>query len=382
MGEVVQRARELFVRRYESAPQWVARAPGRVNIIGEHTDYNDGYVMPIATDLATYTAAAAREDVVVRVCSEAMEEEEQFSLDNLMPRGGHWSDYLRGVAWSLQEEGIELRGIDAVIVSSVPPGSGVSSSAALEVSWALALLAAAGEQMDPVVLARVCQRAENEFVGMKCGIMDQLAAVLGEEGMAVLIDCWTLEHELVPLPADKVAVVVMDTGKPRALVESEYNARREQCEKAAQVLGVRALRDATPEDVEAARERLGEVVYRRARHVVTENERVLRMADALREGKLDLAGELLNASHRSLAEDYEVSCRELDLICEIARQQEGCYGARLVGAGFGGCAMAMVEAEATDEFCTAVKRQYDAKADYTSTVFAVRASGGAGLIEG
>lgn len=380
MSDLAEHSRRLFADKYGRDAEFVARAPGRVNIIGEHTDYNDGFVMPIATDLATYTAAAIGDRGAVTVYSEVMDETAEFSLDDLMPRGGHWSDYLRGVCWSLQEEGLELRGLDAVIVSDVPPGSGVSSSAAVEVSWALAMLAAIGEQLPPPVVARVCQRAENEFVGMKCGIMDQMASVLGRRNQAVLLDCWTLGYELVPLPAELVCVVVMDTGKPRALVDSEYNLRRAQCEEAAHALGVRALRDATMEDLEAVADNLDETVYRRARHVITENERVFEVAEALRDNDFARAGELLNQSHLSLAEDYEVSCPELDLICEIARWQDGCYGARLVGAGFGGCAMALVDASLAAPFARAVKREYDARAGYQSTVFAVAASDGAGLV--
>lgn len=358
----------------------VVRAPGRVNIIGEHTDYNGGLVMPIATDLATYTAAAVREDRTVRAYSAAMGEVVEFRLDGLAPRGGgHWSDYLRGMAWSLQKEGVELRGVDAAIVSDVPTGSGVSSSAALEVSWGLALLAAVNEEMDRQRLALVCQRAENDFVGMKCGIMDQLASLLGREGHAVLLDCATLDHRLVPLSAERLSVVVMDTGKPRALVDSEYNLRREQCQAAAGALGLSVIGGATMDQLEAVRGRLDDVTYRRARHVIAENGRVQAVAAALTTDDFTRVGQLLNESHASLAEDYEVSCRELDLISEIARGEEGCYGARLVGAGFGGCAMALVAAEATDDFCRAVKLAYDAVADYTSAIFAVKAAAGAGL---
>ncbi len=378
MAQPYHRAHDLVVDRFGTRPAYVARAPGRVNIIGEHTDYNDGFVMPIATDLATWTAAAPRDDRLVRVYSETMNAAAEFSLDSLARRGD-WTDYLQGVAWALSQEGISLRGLDAAIVSTVPPGSGVSSSAALEVSWALAMLSTADAQLDPKRLALICQRAENEFVGMKCGVMDQLASVLGREGHAILLDCRTLDYQLVPVPSDQVAVVVMDTGVPRSLVDSEYNIRRAQCEQAARVLGVPALRDATLEALEAARDRLDEVTFRRARHVITENVRVHETAAAFAAGDFARAGQLINASHFSLRDDYEVSCPELDLICEIARAQPGCFGARLVGAGFGGCAMALLAADAVDDFAPAVKREYDARSGRTSTVFAVRAAAGAGV---
>jgi galactokinase len=380
--DYVKHAVQLLEAKYQREAEVTSRAPGRVNIIGEHTDYNDGFVMPIATDLATYTSAAPRDDRLVRVFSATMGEAAEFSLDDLQPKGGgHWADYLQGVAWSLALDGHELAGADAAIVSDVPAGSGMSSSAALEVSWALAILGATGHRHpDKRALALACQLAENEFVGMKCGIMDQLASILGERDQAVLLDCWTLESETVPLPSIDLAVMVMDTGKPRTLVGSEYNLRRSQCEEAAAILGVRALRDATMEDLEEARERMSEVAYRRARHVICENERVFETADALREADYEHVGDMLNQSHASLAEDYEVSVAELDLVCEIARAREGCYGARLVGAGFGGCAMALVRAKAAEVFAAEVKAEYDRRAEYVSRIFAVSADEGAGLV--
>jgi galactokinase len=375
---LVREAARILLENLKVPPEFVSRAPGRVNIIGEHTDYNDGFVMPVATNLATYTAVAVRPDRTVRVFSAAFDEGVKFSLDDLRPREGHWSTYLRGVAWSLQEDGVELRGVDAAIVSNVPLESGVSSSAALEVSWAMALLAAAGHHgMDRRRLALVCQRAENDFVGMNCGIMDQMASLLGEEDSAVLLDCRSLQHQLVPLPAGRLAVVIMDTGKPRALVDSEYNLRRAQCEEAARTLGVEALRDASIAMLDEARHKLSDVVFARARHVITENQRVIDAAEALRNGHLARVGELLNESHASLAFDYEVSCPELDLICEIARRQEGCWGARLVGAGFGGCAMALVTPETVPQFVRQVKNDYDQGSGYSCRIFTVRASRGA-----
>jgi galactokinase len=396
---LAQRAAELLRARLGVQAQLVARAPGRVNLIGEHTDYNDGYVLPLATHLATYIAAAPRPDDQVRVYSEYFSEVVEFSLASLRPVGGGvWGDYLRGVAWSLQTEladprqpaalgpapaPVELRGLDAAIVSDLPPGGGLSSSAALEVAWAVALLAGAGlniTALDKRWLAWLCQRAENEFVGMQCGIMDQLASLEGKRDHALFLDCRTLQAELVPLPAQEVAVVIMNTGKPRALVDSEYNLRRQQCAAAARALQVASLRDATLADLEAARGRLDEVLYRRARHVLTENARVRATVEALRRSDWDCVGELLNQSHFSLAHDYQVSCPELDLICEIARAQEGCYGARLVGAGFGGCALALVEPRQVETFIPLVTADYNARAAYRATLFAVRAADGAGLV--
>ena len=380
--QAAERAAKLLKEKLGREAEVVSRAPGRVNIIGEHTDYNDGFVMPIATNLATYTAAAPRHDRTVRVYCGTAKETVEFSLDDLHPRGGgHWQDYLAGVAWSLCMEGLSLRGVDAAVVTDVPIGSGLSSSAALEVSWALALLATAGvEDIEPRKLARACQRAENDFVGMKCGIMDQIASVLGRRDHAILLDCWTLDYEAVPMPAEELSVVVMDTGKPRQLVESEYNLRRQQCEKAAEILGVRALRDADMEMLMECQDEMDEVVFRRARHVICENERVFEAAQALREENFHTVGRVLNESHTSLREDYEVSCAELDLICEIAREHGACYGARLVGAGFGGCAMALVRAGQEEDFAAAVKGAYDARSEYRSRIIAVHAAEGAGLV--
>ncbi|MCX7597710.1 MAG: galactokinase [Armatimonadetes bacterium] len=377
---MTQKAAQFLREKLGREAEILSRAPGRVNIIGEHTDYNDGFVMPIATDLATYFAAAPRDDDTVRVYCGTARELVEFSLKTLPRRGdGHLQDYLAGVAWSLGMEGISFRGVDAALITDVPIGSGLSSSAALEVSWALVLMAAAeAEPMEPRKLALACQRAENDFVGMKCGVMDQMASVLGRRDQAILLDCWTLDYQHVPLPADRLAVVVMDTGKPRQLVDSEYNLRRQQCEKAAQLLGVRALRDADMEMLMERAENMDEVIFRRARHVICENERVFECAQALRDADFQTVGRVLNESHASLKEDYEVSCPELDLICELAREQPSCYGARLVGAGFGGCAMALVRSGDEESFGAAVKSAYDARSAYQSRIIPVHADSGAG----
>jgi len=382
--KLIERACELLADELGVDAQAVARAPGRVNLIGEHTDYNDGFVMPFATNLATYVACARRPDGIVRVHSEAYDETFQFDLANIGSASGNWADYVRGVAWSLQARGVRLRGVDLAIVSDVPVGGGVSSSAALEVAAAMALLWAAGAlgQLSERDIALLCQRAENEFVGMQCGVMDQLAAVWGKRDAALLIDCWTLEHEQVPLPSEQVAVVVMDTGKPRELVDSEYNLRRKQCQEVARVLRIRSLRDADMEMLHEAYEqgRIDELSYRRARHVITENERVFETAQALRDGDFEKVGQMLNESHMSLRDDYEVSCPELDLICEIAREHDACYGARLVGAGFGGCAIALVQAGAEEQFAQAVKAEYDRRSCRNGAAFAVRAADGAQIV--
>jgi galactokinase len=380
------RARELLSFSFPDAELGrvlVARAPGRVNIIGEHTDYNQGFVMPAATEQATWIAVAPRDDDVVRVCSASFEGVDSFSASTIKPGDGGlpWSGYLRGVVWSLREEGLPVGGVDAAVVGNVPLGAGVSSSASLEVAFAVALLGLAGQTLPRGQLARVCQRAENEYVGMRCGILDQYASVLGREGCAVLVDCRDLSFREIPLGGTGLRIAVCDTAKPRELVGSEYNTRREQCEEAARALGVESLRDADLEALEAARDRLDEVVYRRARHVVTENARCLAAAECLTSGDFAALGRLLVETHASLRDDYEVSCAELDTMVELALATPGCYGARLMGAGFGGSAIALVAAESADDFCTSVTERYMAETGREGSIFTTAPSAGAGLVE-
>lgn len=362
----------------------VSRAPGRINLLGEHTDYNEGFVLPAATRQAVYVAASARPDRLCRVCSEAFGTCDEFDLDDLEALRGErdWARYVRGVAWALEDSGLEVGGLEAVILNDLPVGVGLASSAAVEVAFALALLGVAGleDEVEPERLARLCQRAENEYVGMRCGILDQVSSLFGQEGAALLLDCRSLEITPIPLERSDVVFVVCDTSKPRGLVNTEYNARRQQCERAAAMLGVPALRDATVEQVRARREELGDVAYRRAHHVVTENSRVHEGARALREGRLGRLGELMCAAHASLRDDYEVSCPELNAMVEVACETEGCYGARLMGAGFGGCALAAVEAGQVEDFSAAVVRGYHQRTGLPGRTFATSPSDGAGVV--
>jgi galactokinase len=376
----MRRARALLFEKWSprETPLF-ARAPGRLNLIGEHTDYNNGFVMPVALDRAVYVAATPRPDRLVRVWSDAMGAAAEFSLDKLDQRRDDWAKYLQGVAWVLRDMGMPLQGLDAAIYADVPRGAGLSSSAALEVAWALALLEPTGRKLPQRALALACQRAENEYVGMRCGILDQFASVFGQEGAALLIDCQSLEVTPVPLPAKDFVLVVCDTNKPRQLVDSEYNQRREACEQAAEILGVASLREADKETVTAAREKLGEERFRRAWHVVTENERVLEYAEALRSGNLSAAGQLLSASHKSLRDFYEVSCPELEAMWE-ATQRAGCFGSRLVGGGFGGAVMAMVPPGATARFVPEVASAYQAATKLKPNVFVVQVAAGAEVL--
>src|SRR4051812_30429621 len=339
-------ARE-FERVFGRAPQ-LYRAPGRVNLIGEHTDYNDGLVMPMALDRSTWVAAAPRDDgrLVVR-SRELAEPPLDPTLTLSLAKGArrhvhHWSDYVRGVAMVLESPGADLS-----IASDVPIGAGLSSSAALEVACGYALLDVANRPIDLDALARACQRAEHEYAGTRCGIMDQMIACYGRENHAMMLDTRSLERRYLPLPA-AVRVVVCNTMVKHQLAGGEYNARRADCEAGVRILAqrrpdVRALRDVTVNELEAARTDLPPQVYRRCRHVITENARVEAAAAALGDRDFDTFGRLMNASHQSLRDDYEVSCAELDAMVEIVRNLPSVYGARMTGGGFGGCAIALAD---------------------------------------
>jgi len=386
-----------FTERYAAVPLFF-RAPGRVNLIGEHTDYNAGFVLPAAIPFYTTVAAAARPDRRLRVRSTNYAETLTVGLPEAgatAPRrteGAHWIDYILGVAQSLQEHGVALRGADLLIHGEVPLGSGLSSSAALEVSVALAFSAlAGGSPLDKITLAKLCQRAENEYVGMRCGIMDQFASVYGRAGHAVLIDCRSLEHRLVPLHQSTgtrgpvAQIVICNTMVRHRLAGGEYNRRREECEQGVRALrqfepGIDALRDVSQTVLRRHEAALDATIYRRCRHVVTENQRVLAAAAAL--GVADLAqfGRLMADSHRSLRDDYAVSCDELDLIVRIAEGIEGVYGARMTGGGFGGCTVNLVRADAVSQFESIVGERYFEATGHRPEIYVCEAAEGAAAV--
>ncbi|HJZ67464.1 MAG TPA: galactokinase [Blastocatellia bacterium] len=363
-------------------PRRVFRAPGRVNLIGEHTDYNDGFVMPVAIDLYTQVAIKPRDDRKLSIHSENFSESIEFNLDQPEPRASrHWSDYVRGVAVVLEQAGYALRGADLAIQSNVPIGAGLSSSAATEVATASALLENSDSDIDRVELAKLCQRAENEFVGMRCGIMDQFVSCCAREGRALMLDCRSLEYKLLPLP-ENVRLVICNTMVKHELGASEYNTRRGECEAGvrhfARVLAnVRALRDVTVRDLEQKRDELPDVIYKRCRHVVTENARVNKAADALSRCDLSSFGELMAESHRSLRDDYEVSCSELDTMVNLANEVEGVYGVRMTGGGFGGCTVNLVKADRVQQFKRAVAQGYQRATGLTPDIYACSSAGGA-----
>ncbi|HEY0015848.1 MAG TPA: galactokinase [Longimicrobium sp.] len=369
---------QTFTERFGGAPALVARAPGRVNLIGEHTDYNDGFVLPMAIDRAVWIALRPRADSVVRIRSLDFDEECEFDLAHLASSGTQWIDYVQAVAWVLQKRKRDLGGWEGVAAGDVPIGAGLSSSAALELAAARAFATLSGMPWDAREMALAAQRAENEWIGVQCGIMDQMISAAGEEGYALLIDCRSLETRAVPVPAD-TAVVILDTATRRGLVDSAYNDRRAHCETAAALLEVPALRDVDLATFAANEDRLEPLIRRRARHVVTENERTLQAADALRRGDAEEMGRLMNASHASLRNDFEVSRRELDVMVELAQAHPACYGARMTGAGFGGCAVALVRREGADKFARTVAAAYEQVIGLTPRLYVCSATAGASV---
>lgn len=379
---------DAFRRRFGRPARLVAEAPGRVNLIGEHTDYNEGHVLPLAIDRTVAVAAAPQADGkpvwAVHAYSLDYDQEDIFSLAEVRPLpDGGWRNYVRGVAWALREAGHGRRGLQLALSGDVPIGAGLSSSAALEVAVAGAFASAGEIPLDPRDLALLAQRAENHFVGVQCGIMDQFVAVFGQPDHALLIDCRSLDVEAVPLSLDEhgIAVVIVDSAVRRALDDSPYNQRRRECAQAAAALGVPALRDVTPDELEARRRELRPELYRRARHVVTEEARVTAAVAALRRGDLETLGRLLCQSHESLRHDFQVSCRELDLLVNLAAKVEGVLGARLTGAGFGGCTLNLVPRRALSAFRRGVLQAYRERTALPAEMHIVRASRGLEVID-
>jgi galactokinase len=377
-----QQIRERFRERFGGDAAGVYRAPGRVNLIGEHTDYNDGFVLPAAIEFSCWVAVSPRDDRRVVLYSENFGQSAEADLDELKPQGSHqWQAYPLGVAWALERSGRPLRGANLYIAGDVPLGAGLSSSAAIEVATGYSLLEMSGYADDKKELALLSQRAENEFVGSQCGIMDQFISCYGQADHAMLLDCRTLEMRMLPVPAD-VALVICNTMVKHELGATEYNARRRECEEAVRVLrtvltGIGALRDVSREQLEEHRGMLSELVYRRARHVVTENDRVLRAAEAFERGQTEQLGVLMAESHRSLREDYQVSCAELDTMVEIAVRQAGLIGARMTGGGFGGCTINLVRAADAQAFQANVAAEYAAATGRAPDIFICKASQGA-----
>jgi len=363
-------------------PARVFRAPGRVNLIGEHTDYNAGFVLPAAIDFSTTAELQPLQERKLEIYSEEFDEYVELNLDAEFPRPtGHWSDYVIGVAVTLENAGHRLKGARIRIRSDIPLGAGLSSSAAIEVVTAYALVQHSRLKIDRVELAKLCQKSENEFVGARVGIMDQFASLNGRLNHALLLDCRSLEFKLFELP-ESIRLVICNTMVKHELAGSEYNKRRAECEagleKLAEFLpGITALRDVSAVQLEEHREALPEIIYRRCRHVITENARTLAAAGALEVLNLPSFGLLMNESHRSLRDDYEVSCRELDLMVSLAHEVDGVYGARMTGAGFGGCTINLVDSDKVNGFKTYIAEGYYKATKLLPEIYVTNAANGA-----
>jgi galactokinase len=370
---------KAFHERFQSPPAFVVRAPGRVNLIGEHTDYNEGFVLPLAIDRAVWIALRPRADRRVVIHSLDFADTATFALDDLKRGKEGWAEYVQGVAWAMQADGQTLGGWEGVLAGDVPVGAGLSSSAALELAVARAFATVSALPWDAAAMARLGQRAENEWVGVRCGIMDQMISAAGRAGHALLIDCRSLDMEAVPFPL-KTAVIILDTATRRGLVDSAYNERRRQCEAAARAFGVSALRDVSGARFQSESDRLDDLTRRRARHVVTENERTLQAAEAMRRGDAVTVGRLMNASHDSLRDDFAVSSRELDVMVECGRAHPACFGIRMTGAGFGGCAVALIHGEQAEAFASDVAAGYQSATGIVPVLYVCTASDGAAVV--
>ena len=368
---------ENYQTIFGHAPTGMIRSPGRVNIIGEHTDYNDGFVFPIAIDHATHIAFSPRQDTTIIAHSLNFNKKIEIDLNDDTPPGKiTWREYIRAVVQVFKNTFKQtLHGFNAVIYSDVPMGAGLSSSASFELAIAKVLSEVNHIPWDKARIARLCQKAENTWVGVNCGIMDQLICAIAEKNHASLIDCRDLSSQLAPLP-DNTVIIILDTDTRRGLVASAYNERRQQCETAAKTLGINALRDISYEHLLQQSALLDPLVFRRAKHVVSENERVLRAMQAMRDQDPVLLGVLLYQSHQSLDQDYEVTNEALNIMVECAMATEGCYGARMTGAGFGGCAIALVNKEFADSFKQTVAGCYEERTGLVPAIYMTSANDG------
>lgn len=387
LQELAQQTAADFQKTFNREPQWIAAAPGRVNIIGEHTDYNDGFVFPMAIECYTVIAAAPNGSDKITLRSASGSGVATVDLAQPLKPGpkGYWANYPMGVIAGFLARGLKPVGFDAVMISTVPLGGGLSSSASLEVATATLLEAVTGQTLDPVEKALLCQKAEHEYAGMPCGIMDQFVSTLGKKDHLLLLDCRTRQTELVPFSDPTISVLITNTNVKHELTGSEYPTRRKQCETAAQILGVPSLRDATADLLEKNRSKMEDVVFRRARHVIGEIARTTATAAAIRKSDWATVGRHMYASHYSLKEDYEVSCGELDAIVEIAQSigpKGGVIGCRMTGGGFGGCTVALVKTDALEAVMKKIETEYPQRTSVMPIMFVSRPGAGATLIKG
>ncbi len=386
MNTLRERITQIFQETFDSEPAFIIRAPGRVNLLGEHVDYNDGFVLPAAIDRAVWVAcspASTRHSTLVAV---DLDESISFSSETIPAKTDvngkplpHWAKYPAGVMCALNEAGYETPAINAVFTSDVPRGSGLSSSAAVEMGFGSAWQAAGKFEASAMTRARLGQRAENQYVGVNCGIMDQFASACGKRDHALYLDCRSLEWMTIPLPND-VAIVIADTAVPRSLSDSAYNERRSACEEAARLLGAKSLRDVSVDEFHRTKDRLPEMIARRAQHVVEEIQRTEQSVFLLQQDNVKAFGRLMNECHNSLRDLYEVSCPELDVMVNIARELDGCYGARLTGAGFGGCTVNLVAQSEADIFARVLAERYARETNKEPRVYICHADDGAGVV--
>ena len=388
LSELASQTARKFTKIYGRPPRWIVAAPGRVNIIGEHTDYNDGFVFPMAIERYTVIAADRPAKDTKQIQLRSTHGGQPATIDLAQPLKpfpkGNWANYPAGVIAGFLACGLNPGGFDALIHSNVPLGGGLSSSAALEVATATLLEIITGKNLDPVEKALLCQKAEHDYAGMPCGIMDQFISVMGRENHVLLLDCRSRKPELVPMTDASVAVLIINTNVKHELTGSEYPTRRKQCEAAAKILGVPSLRDATADMLEQARGKMDKVVFRRARHVIGEIERTVHAAEGVRASNWPTVGQLMYASHASLRDDYEVSCKELDIVVDIAESiglKGGVYGCRMTGGGFGGCAVALVKSDAVEAISQKIAADYKKKTGIEATIFVSHPAAGATVIK-
>ena len=383
MSDPMQNVSASFPRVFGYEPTHHIQAPGRVNLIGEHTDYNDGFVLPCAINYQTVVAAKQRDDRLVRVVAcDYQDAQDEFSLDAPIEfvADKMWANYIRGVVKCLLQRGFEFGGVDIAVSGNVPQGAGLSSSAALEVVIGQTFKTLYNLAISQAEIALNGQQAENEFVGCNCGIMDQLISAQGQDNHALLIDCRSLECQSVSMPED-MAVVIINSNKQRGLVDSEYNTRRQQCEEAAQIFGVKALRDVTIEQFVAKQNELSPDVAKRARHVITENTRTVEAAKALEEGNITLLAQLMEQSHNSMRDDFEITVKEIDTLVDIVKDVVGEQGGvRMTGGGFGGCVVSLVPPQLVDAVKQAIAEQYEAKTGLKETIYVCHATDGASVV--
>jgi galactokinase len=388
MTERIERLVQAYGRNFDTGSGTrIFRAPGRVNLIGEHTDYNDGFVFPVAIDRDITIVASPRKDTRVTLHALDYETTVSFDLNDINHTDGEsWGRYPKGVAAVLQEEGLTISGLDGVLDGTVPLGAGLSSSAALEGAVATMFCAFSNDELTGPRMAQLCQRAENEYAGVQCGIMDQFISCVAQPASALFLDCRSLEYTHVPFVTSDYTLLIVNTNVPRGLVDSEYNRRRQECEEGVRLLsahldGITALRDVRMDQFGEHRGILSEIVANRCVHVISENDRVQNSVDALKNGDFNNFGRLMNDSHDSLRDLYQVSCEELDTLVNIARSCEGVLGSRMTGGGFGGCTVSLVANEYVDSVEHAIRDEYPAQTGYQPDIYICQPAGGAGEVE-